>query len=464
MVFSSITFLYYFLPILLLIYFIVPFKFKNLVLLIFSLLFYFYGEPTYIWILLLSILINYIGGLVIGKSESKSIKKISLILTIIVDVGLLFYFKYTDFFISNINNLFGSNLSLIHVVMPIGISFFTFQTMSYVIDVYMGNVKYNKNILDFGTYVALFPQLVAGPIVRYKDIDDELKERIHSFDNFSIGIERFVIGLGKKVLLANVLGEACSLLLGMNEASVMSSWMNAIFYTLQIYFDFSGYSDMAIGLGYMFGFKFLENFNYPYIAKSITDFWRRWHISLSSWLRDYVYIPLGGNRCSKVKWMRNIFVVWFLTGFWHGADWNFIIWGLYFAVLLLIEKLLLKDFLDKHKIFGHIYTLFLVIISFVIFNNDLSNLIIQLKNMFFINNLSFINSETIYYMRSYFMIFIISVIACTPVIKYIYEKIKYKKKEEVFGWLKIIYLLIILVLCTAYLIDASFNPFLYFRF
>ena len=284
MVFSSITFLYYFLPILLLIYFIVPFKFKNLVLLIFSLLFYFYGEPTYIWILLLSILINYIGGLVIGKSESKSIKKISLILTIIIDVGLLFYFKYTDFFISNINSLFGSNLSLIHVVMPIGISFFTFQTMSYVIDVYMGNVKYNKNILDFGTYVALFPQLVAGPIVRYKDIVDELKERSHSFDNFSIGIERFVIGLGKKVLLANVLGEACSLLLGMNEVTVMSSWMNAIFYTLQIYFDFSGYSDMAIGLGYMFGFKFLENFNYPYMAKSITDFWRRWHISLSSWL------------------------------------------------------------------------------------------------------------------------------------------------------------------------------------
>ena len=447
MVFSSITFLYYFLPILLL----------------FSLLFYFYGEPTYIWILLFSILINYIGGLVIGTNDDKKIKKISLILTIIFDVGLLFYFKYTDFFISNINNLFGSNFSLIHVVMPIGISFFTFQTMSYVIDVYMGNVKYNKNILDFGTYVALFPQLVAGPIVRYKDVDEQLMTRVHSFDNFSKGIERFVIGLGKKVLLANVLGEACSLLGGV-EVSVLSSWMIAIFFTLQIYFDFSGYSDMAIGLGYMFGFKFLENFNYPYIAKSITDFWRRWHISLSSWLRDYVYIPLGGNRCSKIKWIRNIFVVWFLTGFWHGADWNFILWGLYFALLLLIEKLLLKDFLDKHKIFGHVYTLFLVIISFTIFNNDLSNLIIQLKNMFFMNNISFINNETIYYMRSYFMIFIISVIACTPVVKYIYEKIKYKKKDEVFGWLKIIYLLIILVLCTAYLIDASFNPFLYFRF
>jgi len=337
MVFSSITFLYYFLPILLLVYFLMPSKFKNLVLFIFSLLFYFYGEPTYIWILLLSILINYIGGLIIGKSDSKKIKKICLILTILFDVGLLFYFKYTDFFISNINNIFGSGFSLMNVVMPIGISFFTFQTMSYVIDVYMGNVKYTKNILDFGTYVALFPQLVAGPIVRYIDVDNELKKRDHSFEKFSLGIERFVIGLGKKVLLANVLGEACKYLGGIESATVLSSWLISIFFTLQIYFDFSGYSDMAIGLGYMFGFKFLENFNYPYIAKSITDFWRRWHISLSSWLRDYVYIPLGGNRCSKIKWIRNIFVVWFLTGFWHGADWNFITWGLYFAVLLLVE-------------------------------------------------------------------------------------------------------------------------------
>ncbi len=464
MVFSSITFLYYFLPILLLIYFVVPSKFKNLVLFIFSLLFYFYGEPTYIWILLLSILINYIGGLVIGKSDSKKIKKLSLIITVVFDVGLLFYFKYTDFFISNINNIFGSSFNLMNVVMPIGISFFTFQTMSYVIDVYMGKVKYTKNILDFGTYVALFPQLVAGPIVRYIDVDNELKKRDHSFEKFSLGIERFIIGLGKKVLLANVLGEACKYLGGIESATVLSSWLISIFFTLQIYFDFSGYSDMAIGLGYMFGFKFLENFNYPYIAKSITDFWRRWHISLSSWLRDYVYIPLGGNRCSKIKWIRNIFVVWFLTGFWHGADWNFILWGLYFAVLLLVEKLLLSKFLDKHKVFGHIYTLFLVNISFVIFNNSMSDVIIQLKNMFFLNSIDFVNTETIYYLRSYFMILVISIVSATPVIKYLFSKIKYKKKEEVGGWLKIVYLLIIFVLCTAYLIDASFNPFLYFRF
>ena len=464
MVFSSVTFIYYFLPILLLVYFIVPSKFKNLILLIFSLIFYFYGEGSYIWVLLLSIIVNYIGGLLIGKNDDKKIKKLILILTIIFDVGLLFYFKYVDFFISNINNLLGSNFGLMRVVMPIGISFFTFQTMSYVIDVYTGKVQYNKNLLDFGTYVALFPQLVAGPIVRYADIDEELKERKHSFDNFSKGIERFIIGLGKKVLLANVLGETCSLLGSVSEVTVVSSWMKAVFYTLQIYFDFSGYSDMAIGLGLMFGFKFLENFNYPYIARSITDFWRRWHISLSSWLRDYIYIPLGGNRVSKIKWIRNILVVWFLTGFWHGADWNFIIWGLYFAIILLIEKIFLNNFLENHKIFGHIYTLFLVIISFVIFNNDIGVAVDEVKNMFFINGLDFINKETIYYLKSYLIIFIISIVAATPVIKYLYEKIMWKKKEEVFGWIKIGYLMIILILCTAYLIDASFNPFLYFRF
>lgn len=464
MVFSSITFIYYFLPILLLVYFLVPSKFKNLILLIFSLIFYFYGEGSYIWVLLLSIIINYIGGLLIGKSDNKRIKKLYLILTIIFDVLLLFYFKYVDFFIININNFLGSNLELMRSVMPIGISFFTFQTMSYVIDVYIGRVQCNKNLLDFATYVALFPQLVAGPIVRYADIDKELKERGYSFDNFSNGIERFIIGLGKKVLLANVLGEACSLFGSVSEVTVVSSWMKTVFYTLQIYFDFSGYSDMAIGLGLMFGFKFLENFNYPYIARSITDFWRRWHISLSSWFRDYIYIPLGGNRVSKVKWIRNILVVWFLTGFWHGADWNFVIWGLYFAIILLIEKIFFNKFLEKHKIFGHIYTLFLVIISFVIFNNDISIAIEEIKNMFFINELGFINKEAIYYFRSYLIIFIISIVAATPVIRYLYEKINLKKKEEVFGWLKIGYLVIVLILCTAYLIDASFNPFLYFRF
>lgn len=464
MVFSSITFLYYFLPILLIIYFVIPSKLKNLVLLVFSFIFYFYGEPKYVGILLLSILVNYLSGLFIGRSSNKKSRKVLFILNIIFNVGMLFYFKYTDFFISNINSLFGSNLGLLRVVMPIGISFFTFQTMSYVIDVYLGKVKYNKNILDFATYVSLFPQLVAGPIVRYIDVDDALKNREHSFDKFSLGIERFVIGLGKKVLLANVLGEACSLLLGMEEVSVLSSWMNALFYTLQIYFDFSGYSDMAIGLGLMFGFKFLENFNYPYIASSITEFWRRWHISLSSWLRDYVYIPLGGNRVSKIKWIRNIFVVWFLTGFWHGADWNFIVWGLYFAIILLIEKIFLGKFLEKHKILGHIYTMFLVIISFVIFNNNISGVFVQLKNMFFLNDIAFINQETVYYLRSYFIIFVVGVIASTPILKYLFGKVKFKNKEEILGWGKIIYILFILILATAYLIDASFNPFLYFRF
>ncbi len=466
MVFSSITFMYYFLPILLLIYFIVPSKYKNLVLFIFSMLFYFYGEPTYIWVLLLSCFVNYLGGLIIGKNkENKKLVNLIFIGTVIFDVGLLFYFKYTDFFISNINNIIGSDIGLMHIVMPIGISFFTFQTMSYVIDVYTGKVEYNKSFLDFSTYVALFPQLVAGPIVRYSDIDEELKERKHSFELFSQGISRFIIGLGKKVLLANVLGEACGLLDGMDSVTVLSSWISAVFYTLQIYFDFSGYSDMAIGLGLMFGFKFLENFNYPYIAKSITDFWRRWHISLSSWLRDYVYIPLGGNRVGQVKWIRNIFVVWFLTGFWHGAAWNFIFWGLYFAVILLIEKKFLLKFLEKYKVFRYFYTMFLVIISFVIFNNNsLTEVLVDLKNMFFMNGLDFVNKETLYYFKSYFIIFIIGIISATPLVKYLVNKINFKKKDFILEMGYTLFLMIVLILSTAYLIDASFNPFLYFRF
>lgn len=464
MLFSSLLFIFIFFPLCLLIYYLVPFKFKNIVLLIFSLIFYAWGEPKFILLMLLVSIINYISGLIIDKYDNKKIKKYTVVICVILNLLLLGFFKYTNFIIENLNN-FGMNLDTLNIILPLGISFYIFQTMSYTIDLYWGKVKVEKNFLTFLTYVSMFPQLVAGPIVRYENVAKELKSRKIDFNCFSDGLFIFLTGLFMKVLIANNVGYLHSLILGdISNISLMTAWLGIVAYAIQIYFDFNGYSTMALGMGKMLGFKYPKNFNYPYIATSITDFWRRWHMTLSTWFRDYVYIPLGGNRCSKVKWMRNIFVVWFLTGFWHGADWNFIIWGLYFAVLLLIEKLLLKDFLDKHKIFGHIYTLFLVIISFVIFNNDLSNLIIQLKNMFAINNLSFINSETIYYMRSYFMIFVISVIACTPVVKYIYEKIKYKKKEEVFGWLKIIYLLLILVLCTAYLIDASFNPFLYFRF
>ena len=464
MVFSSITFIYYFLPIVLLIYFIVPSKFKNLNLLISSLLFYFYGEPTYIWVLLLSCFINYISALLIDKYRKKS--KLILILAVIFNLGMLMYFKYTNFFIDNINNIFNLNINTIKVIMPIGISFFTFQTLSYVIDVYTKKVKANKNIITFASYVSLFPQLIAGPIVRYSDVEKELKTRTHSYENFANGIRRFTIGLGKKVLIANIMGEMVSTLNAINNQSVLTYILIAIGFTLQIYFDFSGYSDMAIGLGKMLGFNFLENFNYPFIADSITDFWRRWHISLSSFLRDYVYIPLGGNRVSVLKHIRNIFIVWFLTGFWHGAAWNFIIWGLYFGIILTIEKYFYSDFLKKHKIFSHIYTIILVIISFVIFNaNSFTEVISFMKNMFGFNNLPFANQETLYYLKSYLTIIVISIIASTPLLKNVCVKLKENNKiTKLMDILEIVFIFTILVLVTAFLIDSSFNPFLYFRF
>ena len=460
MLFSSITFIYYFLPILLIIYFIIPNKFKNLILLLFSLVFYYYGEKNYTLILIFSCLFNYIYGIIIEKHRNK----ILLAINIIVNLSFLIYFKYTDFFISNLNNIFGMDINLLHIAMPIGISFFTFQTLSYVIDVYKCSVKASHNFINFSCYVCMFPQLVAGPIVRYKDINDQLIKREHNYKKYSYGISRFVIGLAKKVIIANCLSEAISLI-GNVESTVISSWIIAIFFSLQLYFDFSGYSDMAIGLGKMLGFDFLENFKYPFIASSITDFWRRWHISLSSWLRDYVYIPLGGNRVSKLKWFRNIFIVWFITGFWHGANYNFIMWGLYFAVFLIIEKLFLMKFLNKHKVIAHIYTIFIIIISFVIFNNtDFSLLVNNLKNMFLLNNIEFINPDIIYYLKSYLILFIIAVIGSTPIIKIIYLKIKNSKIYGKLYWIEIIVLVMLLIVITALLIDSSFNPFLYFRF
>ena len=464
MVFSSITFIYYFLPIVLLFYFLTPTKYKNLVLLISSLVFYFYGEPVFIWVLLLSCIINYVSALLISKYRKKS--KTILILTVIIDLGLLMYFKYTNFFIDNINTLLNLNINTLKVIMPIGISFFTFQTLSYVIDVYTNKVKANKNFITFSSYVSLFPQLIAGPIVRYSDVEKELKKREHSYDMFAHGIRRFTIGLGKKVLIANIMGEMVDVLTNINNPTVLSYILIAIGFTLQIYFDFSGYSDMAIGLGKMFGFNFLENFNYPFIANSITDFWRRWHISLSSFLRDYVYIPLGGNRLGALKQIRNIFVVWFLTGFWHGAAWNFIIWGIYFGIILIIEKNYLLEFLKKHKIFSHIYTMILVIISFVIFNaNSFTEVLDFMKNMFGLNKLSFMNNETLYYLKSYLLMILISIIASTPLLKNICIKLKENNKtSKVMDILEIIFVFTILILVTSFLIDSSFNPFLYFRF
>jgi len=459
MIFSSILFIYYFLPLLLIIYFIIPSKYKNLILLIFSLLFYFLGEPKYIIVLLLSCFINYFLS---KKIEKRSHSKLYLIIALIYNIGALFIFKYTDFFISNINNIFSTNIPYLYIVMPIGISFFTFQALGYIIDIYNGKHKSSKNILNFMTYICLFPQLVAGPIVRYSDVEKELEDRTHSYSNFANGIKRFVIGISKKVLLANVLGEFTKSFV---TETVLSSWLKPIGYTLQIYFDFSGYSDMAIGLGLMFGFKFLENFNYPFIASSITDFWRRWHISLSSWFKDYVYIPCGGNRVSRTKWLRNIFIVWFLTGFWHGASWNFIIWGLYFGIILVIEKLYLSKYIEKTKIFKHIYSLLIIIISFLIFNsNTINEIFSSLKNMFFLNNLKFINQETIYYLKSYSILLTIAIIGSTPLIKNILLKIKETKFKTIIDILEPITYIVLLILSTSFLIDESFNPFLYFRF
>ena len=338
MVFSSITFLYYFLPILILVYYVVPSKLRNLTILIFSLAFYFYGEPKYVLLLVASFTLNYLFAKMIYKNKSKTY----LMIGVIINILILVYFKYTNFLIFNVNQIFKLSINFLDIVMPIGISFFTFQEVSYLIDVYKERVTPSSSLLNYATYVCLFPQLVAGPIVRYSQINEQLKSREHSFNNFSVGVTRFILGLSKKVILANLLGTMYDELSTITQYTVLLFWLKAIGYTLQLYLDFSAYSDMAIGLGHMFGFSFTENFNYPLIANSITDFWRRWHITLSSFFKDYVYIPLGGNRVSFVKWLRNIFVVWFLTGLWHGASWNYILWGLYFALLILIEKKLLK--------------------------------------------------------------------------------------------------------------------------
>ena len=463
MLFTSISFLYYFLPIVLIIYFIAPKKYKNLILFIFSLIFYFYGEPKYIFLMILEILIAYIGAILIDKYKSKEI----LILTLFIHIILLIIFKYTNFLTTNINNVFNTNFKLLNIALPIGISFYTFQIISYIVDVYKDKVKVQKSFLKLATYVSLFPQLIAGPIVRYEVIENELDNRKLSFEDFSIGVRRFTIGLAKKVLIANMLGELCTKFSLVDERSIVLYWIFAISYMLQIYFDFSAYSDMAIGLGRMFGFHFLENFDYPYISKSITDFWRRWHISLGSWFRDYVYIPLGGNRVSKIKHLRNILIVWLLTGIWHGASWNFVIWGLMFGIILIIEKLFLKKYLEKLPNFiRRIYVLFIVMISFIIFNADtISDAISNIIGLFGFNKETFINNYTIYYLKSYFIILVIAIIASTPLIKKQLENMKKNKVlNKLINILEPIYIVSLLLIVTSYLIDNSYNPFLYFRF
>lgn len=440
MLFSSITFLYYFLPCVLFLYFIVPQRLKNMVLLISSLFFYAWGEPYYVLFMLGSICVGYFTGLGIEKYQDTDMTKWILATSVTLHVVVLFGFKVSE-------------------SLPIGISFYTFQVISYMVDVYRKDVPAQKNVLDFATYVSMFPQLIAGPIVRYADIEKQLKNREHSMENSAYGIRRFVLGLSKKVLLANTLGELCEIFRSSNDKSILFYWMYAVAFALHVYFDFSGYSDMAIGLGRMMGFHYQENFNYPYISKSITEFWRRWHISLGSWFRDYVYIPLGGNRVDKGRYLFNILLVWALTGLWHGGAWNFVVWGLYFAALLMAEKLWLLNRLERHKVLGHIYAIITVVIGFVIFDaNSLNQAWEYIETMFGFGTVPMISAEAIYYLRSYAIIYVIAILGATPLVKNMATRIK---KADYF---EPILLLGLLLAVTAFLVDGSFNPFLYFRF
>ena len=467
MLFSSIPFLYYFLPLVLAVYFLVPRGAKNAVLFASSLLFYAWGEPRFCVFMLLSIAQGYVFGRLIEKNRKHTRRsKLFLTASVCLSLGLLGYCKYADFFIASLNAVTGASIKLLHVALPIGISFYTFQILSYVVDVYRGSVPAQKSFLKLGTYIAMFPQLIAGPIVRYAEIAPQLDSRQTTLEDVSSGACRFVIGLSKKVLLANVLYELITAFQQSRDLSVLYFWLYAVSFTLQLYFDFSGYSDMAIGLGRIFGFRFSENFNYPYISASITEFWRRWHISLGSWFRDYVYIPLGGNRVSKAKWLRNILVVWMLTGLWHGASWNFVLWGLGFAVLLVAEKLTYGRLLQRTHVLKHVYTLLLVTLSFVLFNADsVSEAVSQLGAMFGAGGLPLVSTEGVYYLKSYAGTFLFAAIGATPLVSNAISRFgKTRFGAQALTVLQPLVMLALLAACTAFLVDGSFNPFLYFRF
>ena len=467
MLFSSIPFLYYFLPLVLAVYFLTPRAGKNAVLFLSSLLFYAWGEPRFCIFMLLSILQGYVFGRLIEKhAQNKKRSKLFLTASVALSLALLAYCKYADFFLSSVNAVTGLSFKLLHVTLPIGISFYTFQILSYVVDVYRGSVPAQKSFLKLGTYIAMFPQLIAGPIVRYADIAPQLDSRQTTLEDVSSGACRFVIGLSKKVLLANVLYELITAFQQSRDLSVLYFWLYAVSFALQLYFDFSGYSDMAIGLGRIFGFRFSENFNYPYISGSITEFWRRWHISLGSWFRDYVYIPLGGNRVSKAKWLRNILVVWMLTGLWHGASWNFVLWGLGFAVLLVAEKLVYGRLLQRTHVLKHVYTLLLVTLSFVLFNADsVSEAVSQLGAMFGAGGLPLVSTEGVYYLKSYAGTFLFAAIGATPLVSNAISRFgKTRFGAQALTVLQPLVMLALLAACTAFLVDGSFNPFLYFRF
>lgn len=427
-------------------YFLSPRKYRNLILFISSLFFYFVGEKQYTLILLFSCVFNYF---YVKRIRDKK----TLWFGVIVNLSLLIYFKYTNFIV---NDVLGFN-NLVNIVLPIGISFFTFQAISYLIDVYRGTVTASSSFINFGTYLTFFPQLIAGPIVRYETVNEELIDRKENVDDASRGITRFCVGLFKKVVIADTLGSIVKLLSAIKARSSLSYFLEMISATMQLYYDFSAYSDMAIGMALIFGFHFLENFNYPLIATSVKDFWRRWHISLSSFLKDYIYIPLGGSRCTNSRYIFNLFVVWFLTGFWHGADYNFILWGLYFGLVLIIEKFVFKGFFDRHMVIGFVYTTLIVNISFVIFNHsnllDVRNFIVGLFNFKYL-----IDKETLFYLKNYVVFFIVCIVGITPLCKNIYSRLKNK------DLLNTVLVVLLLIVSTAYIIDATFMPFLYFRF
>ena len=461
MVFSSIPFLFYFLPAVLIMYFLVPRKWKNTVLLLTSLIFYGWGEPKLLGLMVFTIVLFWACGLAMGRTEQSKQKKFWLLVSVIISVALLGLFKYADFFIGTFNSLTGLGIPMLRLALPVGISFYTFQCLSYTVDVYRGEVPPQKNILTFGAYVSMFPQLIAGPIVRYSDIARQLESRVHTWEGFALGMRRFLVGLGKKVILADNFALLMKLFRESDEKSVLFYWLYAVAFLFNIYFDFSGYSDMAIGLGRIFGFQFPENFNYPYLSRSVTEFWRRWHMTLGSWFRDYVYIPMGGNRVGKSRWVFNILTVWMLTGLWHGAAWNFVVWGLYFGILLMVEKWI-PSLQKLPLILRHGYVLLAIILSFVLFNADSLTMAGQdIAGMFGFGGVPLVTEIAVYYLKSYGMLFLAGILGATPLVK-IWAC---KAEETRMGVLmEPVVLAILLVICTAYLVDGSFSPFLYFRF
>ena len=468
MLFSSIVFLFTFLPAVMILYYLLPVRFRNVILLLASLVFYAWGEPVYLFLMLLSILFNYFSGLDIARNlQDKRAAKRSLVFNLIINLAVLGFFKYEGFVLDTLNGILPVHISYHALPLPIGISFYTFQILSYIIDVYRGNVKVQTNLPNFALYVTMFPQLIAGPIVQYADVDEQLASREISRTKFGEGSMYFIRGLGKKVLLANTSGMIFTEVSGLakDNIAVMTAWLGAFAYMFQIYFDFSGYSDMAIGLGKMFGFEFNMNFNYPYVSKSITEFWRRWHISLSSWFRDYVYIPLGGNRVSKIKHIRNLLIVWFLTGLWHGAAWNFVAWGLYYGVILIIEKYLLSPVLDRlPDVVRHIYSIVLVVIGWVLFfSSSFGQAADYIRVMFGAGAHGFADRESMYLLTSNLILWLILIFGSTPLVHFRYEHMLRSKKWNTTIINSVVYAALFIV-CIAYLVTETYNPFLYFRF